>query len=154
MLPSKSETRRLDHLIDRKIPELQSLSRRVSRDRYRYALLPYLMEVLEFYRELRKRNQAKIAGERIAELYGFNLRDDMHTMRCIIEASSKGASANAKNRMTQALRYAFRRKWPADTIIEDIKENGGIKGCADKFGKENKHKRYSRTKIKRPGGGT
>jgi hypothetical protein len=135
--------RDLDNFIDRNISALRSFWRRVSGDSYKYALLPYLMEVLEFYRALEKRDEAEIARERISELYEFKLRDDMHPIRCIIEASSKGRNSNEKNRMTQALRYALKRKWSLKVVVDKIKENGGIKGCADKFGRANKGARYS-----------
>jgi hypothetical protein len=138
--------RSLEDLIGQKIDELRDLWKACSRNRSRYALLAYVEAVLEFYRLLRARKRAKRAGERIADIYDFNLRDDMHTIRCIIEASSK-ATDKEKNRMTQALRYAFRKRWEVD-IAEKFKENGGIKGCADKFGKENKRARYSRTNKK------
>jgi hypothetical protein len=48
--------------------------------------------------------------------------------------------------MTQALRYAFGERWKVKEVVEKIKENGGIKGCADKFGKLNGGQRYTWTK--------
>jgi hypothetical protein len=135
----------LDAFIKREVGELRRIWKGCSRDRSQNAFMPYLEAVFRFRRALGKRQRVKKAGRRIAEIYEFKLRDDMHSLRCIIEASSKNAPDRLRSEMTQALRYALSQRWRAN-LLERIAENGGIKGCADKFGKLNKRARYSRTK--------
>jgi hypothetical protein len=133
-------------LIRRKIEGLKITWHRCSQNRKRDAFLVYLKAVLRLYRQLKKNLGIKKSGARMANIYKVNLRDDMHPVRCIIEVTSHTGAQN-KNRMTQALRYALKQRWRED-VIDKIRENGGIKGCADKFGKINKGARYSRSKKK------
>jgi hypothetical protein len=114
------------------------------------ALYSYLQGVFRFHHQLSTRWDADRAAERIAEIYGFTLRDDMDLIRCITEAAMPKTNRGAKNRIAQALRLARDRGWKPKDFVDKMKDNGGIKGSAEKFAdsKTNKYVRYSRAKKK------
>jgi hypothetical protein len=146
-----------DSRIKRKMEELRDLWDDGASSRKKDALHPYCATVLSEYRDQRKRGAAPGESRRIVQLAkvknGEKLR---HSVRRIIAATSN-ADDKAASRMTLALRYGYRKKWV--NIEAELKENGGISGCAKKFAalkkkrkrKRNRRKKLSRKPSRRPG---
>lgn len=114
------------------ISGLKSLERKCFGSRHRFAFYEYLTAIFEFYRRLRRKNEAKRSARRIAHLCGLRKRRRTHSIRVIIDATS-AADEKTKSRWSRALRYAwYGRKWWKD-LNELFRSNGGPAGCAKEF---------------------
>jgi hypothetical protein len=114
------------------IADLKSLERKCFASRSRFAFYDYLAAVFELYVRLRRRNQAKTAARRIANLCDLRNRKHAHPIRVIIGATST-VDNKTKSRWTRALQYAWheRREWT--DLKAFLRENGGPAGCAARF---------------------
>jgi hypothetical protein len=94
------------------------------------ALYKYLEAVFNLY-AVSKRAGDK-AANRIARLTGGAKLVSRHPIRAIIDATTS-ADRKSKSRWTQALRFAWRKrsKWP--DLIDCLRANGGIAGCANRW---------------------
>jgi hypothetical protein len=120
-----------DRQLRQTIMELKSLERKCFGSRQRFAFYECLGEVLKFYRRLRRKEEAKGAARRIAELLGVRRQKRTHSIRVIIDATS-AADDKTKSRWARALRYAwYGRRWWKD-LNELFRSNGGPAGCAEK----------------------
>jgi len=120
-----------DSRIKRKMKELRNLWDEAISSRKKSAFDPYHAGVLTEYRDQRERGAAPGESQRMVKLAkvknGERLR---HSIRRIIAATSN-ADGKAASRITNALRYGYRKKWV--NIEAELKDNGGISGCATKF---------------------
>lgn len=130
-LKGKQNGKKTDDELTRVIEYLRDLWDDGASSRKKDALHPYNAAVLSEYRDQRQRDAAPGESERMVQLAkvknGEKLR---HSIRRIIAATSN-ANDKAASRMTLALRYGYRKKWV--NIEAELKENGGISGCAKKF---------------------
>ena len=63
-----------DRQLKRAIADLKSLERKCFGSRQRFAFYEYLAAVLEFYRRLRRKNEARKTARRITQLCGLRKR--------------------------------------------------------------------------------
>jgi hypothetical protein len=101
--------------------------------RRRFGLYRYLLDVYAVYLELRSRRKARQTTRRIAKLLKLSVRKRSHPIRILIEASVGPEDNRAKSRWTQALRYAFGWRQPANRLEWFFQVSGGISGAAAKF---------------------
>ena len=114
------EIHRLHHLWDRAVSYHGSS-----------ALDDYMEAVLSLYREFKAEDIAPEKSQRMLRLAKVhNWRKMGGSIERIIQATSDAHETIAR-RMTLALRYGQRQKWP--DIKQGLRENGGIVGCAEKF---------------------
>jgi hypothetical protein len=128
-----------------KIAELKILHKKSCRTRGQNGQYSYLAEVYGFYRSLRDKNVAQKASKKIAKLFKIKIRNDSHPIGIIIRASLSNQADEFVNRWTQCLRYAWARRRDWDTLDDFFKNNGGIRGCAERFSERNSRKRYVRS---------
>jgi hypothetical protein len=96
-----------DRQLQKTIDDLRRLERKCFASRSRFAFYDYLAAVFELYVQLRRRNKAKPAAQRIAKLFGLRKQDRTHPIRVIIDATST-ADNKTKSRWSRALRYVWR----------------------------------------------
>jgi len=86
---------------------------------------------LSLYREFKAEGIAPEKSQRMLKLAKVhNWRTMSGPIERIIQATSDAHETIAR-RMTLALRYGQRQKWP--DINRGLRENGGIVGCVDKL---------------------
>ena len=110
------------------------------------ALDDYMEAVLSLYREFKAEGIAPEKSQRMLKLAKVhNWRKMSGSIERIIQATSD-AHETIACRMTLALRYGQRQKWP--DIKQGLRENGGIVGCAEKFeALENKKPRLEKLDL-------
>jgi hypothetical protein len=121
-----------DRQLRKAIDDLRELERNCFASRSRFAFYDYLAGVFELYVQLRRRNQAKPAAQRIAKLLRLRKQDRTHPIRVIIDATST-ADIKTKSRWTRALKYAWRERKTWKDFASFLRENGGPAGCAAQF---------------------
>ena len=99
----------------------------------RFGLYRYLRDVYELYLELRFKQSARKATQRITKLFKLSIQRKSHPIRILIEASAGPEDARQKSRWTQALKYAYGWQQPANRLKWFFKVNGGIAGSAAKL---------------------
>jgi hypothetical protein len=114
------------------IDGLRRLERKCFASRSRFAFYEYLAGVFELYVQLRRKNQARQAARRIANLVGLHKQKGAHPIRVIIEVTST-ADLKTRSRWTRALRYAWRERKSWTDLKIFLRENGGPAGCAERF---------------------
>jgi hypothetical protein len=96
----------------------------------------YLKPVLKGYLEWKDDKMRKESQRLLAELYPkrVKVRRDTHTIRSIIDASSK-QDEQTRSRWTLALEYAVVKRAEVDKIglSAFCAETGGVAGCASKM---------------------
>ena len=111
----------------------------------RFGLYRYLRDVYELYLELRSSRMARTATRRIAKLFHLSIKKKSHPIRILIEASAGPEDSRQKSRWSQALKYAYGWRQPANRLKWLFKRTGGIAGCARKYA--NLQARRKPTKI-------
>ena len=96
------------------------------------ALYRYLATVFNFYAELMRAGDARTVANRIARLAGLRHQPDRHPIRTIIDATST-ADRKSRSRWSLALRYAWRERSQWNDLIDCLRANGGVAGCATKW---------------------
>ena len=129
----------------RKIEKLRKLHKQSRRSRDPKAQFPYLEKVYEFYSELRAKRQALPTSRKIAKTFNIDVRSDSHPIAIIIKASLSNKTDQAVNRWTQCLRQAWADRNSWSDFESYLKEQGGIRGCAEKFANANFGDRYTRS---------
>ncbi len=99
----------------------------------RFGVYRYLTDVYQVYLEFRSRRTAKKAARRVAKRMQLSTRRNSHPIRTLIEASAVAEDNRTKSRWTQALKYAYGWRQPANRLKWFFKGNGGIAGCARKY---------------------
>lgn len=99
----------------------------------RFGLYRYLRDVYAVYLDLRSRRISRKATRKIAKTLKLPIQKKSHPIRILIEASSGPEDVRQKSRWTQALRYAFGWRQPAENLEWFFKNCGGISGAAGKF---------------------
>jgi hypothetical protein len=126
-----------DRYLGRKIRRLKKsaiLNRRDFRPgRRRFGLYRFLADVYEVYRDLRSRRIARKASRKIAKILELPIRKKTHPIRLLIEAAGGVEDSRQKSRWTQALKFAFGWRQPADKLDWFFGQNGGVSGCARKY---------------------
>jgi hypothetical protein len=130
-----------DRQLRKTIDDLIKLERKCFAARNRFAFYDYLAGVFELYVQLRRRNQAKPAAQRIAKLFGLRKPNRTHCIRAILDATST-ADLKTKSRWTRALRYAWRERRTWTGLGSFLRDNGGPAGCADQFAAINPRGKY------------
>jgi hypothetical protein len=121
-----------DRQLRKVITDLIKLERKCFASRSRFAFYDYLAAVFELYGQLRRRNQAKPAARRIAELFELRKQSRIHCIRVIIDATST-ADLKTRSRWSRALRYAWYERRTSTDLVAFLRENGGPAGCAKQF---------------------
>ena len=120
-----------DELLWHEIHRLRHLWDRAASSYGGSALDDYVEAVLSLYREFKAEDIAPEKSQRMLKLAKVhNWRKMGGSIERIIQATSDAPETIAR-RMTLALRYGQRQKWP--DIKQGLRENGGIVGCAEKF---------------------
>ena len=114
------------------IAALKATERRCFTSRQRFGFYRYLAAVFKFYELLRRKNEARMSADRIAELFGIRTQKHTHSIRVIIEATS-AADVKTKSRWCRALRFAWRERKRWKKFRAFLESNGGPAGCAAKF---------------------
>jgi hypothetical protein len=135
-----------DELLWQKIHKLRHLWDRAASSHGRSALDDYMEAGLSLYREFKAEGIAPEKSQRMLKLVKVhNWRKMSGSIERIIQATSD-AHETIACRMTLALRYGQRQKWP--DIKQGLRENGGIVGCAEKFeALENKKTRLEKLDL-------
>jgi hypothetical protein len=135
-----------DELLRQKIHKLRHLWDRAASSHGRSALDDYMEAGLSLYREFKAEGIAPEKSQRMLKLAKVhNWRTMSGSIERIIQATSDAHETIAR-RMTLALRYGQRQKWP--DIKQGLRENGGIVGCAEKFeALENKKTRLEKLDL-------
>ena len=142
-----------DWQLRKTINDLRKLERKCFASRSRFAFYDYLAAVFELYVQLRRRNQAKPAAQRIAKLFGLRKPNRTHCIRAIIDATST-ADLKTRSRWSRALRYAWRERKTWTDLGSFLCENGGPAGCARQFAAIHPKARYPSCIVyRRPGSG-
>jgi hypothetical protein len=97
-----------------------------------------LIDVYRIYRDLRLKRIAKKSTRRIAKICKLSVKKKSHPIRILIEASASPEDARQKSRWTQALRFVFGWRQPAQKLKWFFKVSGGISGSARKYAAKNK----------------
>jgi hypothetical protein len=135
-----------DERLWQRIHKLRHLWDRAASSRGRSALDDYMEAGLSLYREFKAEGIAPEKSQRMLKLAKVhNWRTMSGSIERIIQATSDAHETIAR-RMTLALRYGQRQKWP--DIKQGLRENGGIVGCAEKFeALENKKTRLEKLDL-------
>jgi hypothetical protein len=142
-----------DQQLRKTINDLRKLERKCFASRSRFAFYDYLAGVFELYVQLRRRNQAKPAAQRIAKLFGLRKPNRTHPIRAIIDATST-AHIKTRSRWSRAFRYAWRERRTWKDLGSFLRENGGPAGCARQFAAVQPKARYPGCIVyRRPGTG-
>lgn len=116
----------------KRVETLRSLEVRSFKARERFAHYRYLAAVYALYAELRRERVARKTSYQIAKSAGLPVRRDTHPIRILIDTTS-GANAKIKSRWTQAIRFAWHERTDGKDIIDFLRHNGGLSGCAAQF---------------------
>ena len=142
-----------DWQLRKTIDDLGELERDCFATTSRFAFYDYLAAVFELYVQLRRKNQAKHAARRIAELFELCKQGRSHPIRVIIDATST-TDLKTRSRWSRALRYAWRERRTWKDLGSFLRENGGPAGCADQFAAINSRGKYPGYIVyRRPGTG-
>ena len=114
------------------ITMLTKLDRRWRKTGRKRALYRFLESVFSLYTVWRRAGDTRTAAKRMAKLAGLRHQANRHPIRTIIDATST-ADRKSKSRWTQALRYAWRERSKWNGLIDCLRANGGIAGCADRW---------------------
>jgi len=115
----------------------------------------YLKPVLKGYLKWKDDKKRKKSQKLLAELYPkrVKVRRDTHTIRSIIDASSK-QDMQVKSRWANALIYVVRNRVEVEKIglSEFFAKNGGPAGCARKMSAIRRAKKKGRSPVPAPKG--
>ena len=114
----------------------------------RFGLYLFLRDIYECYLDLRSRRIANRAARRIAKVLELSLRKKAHPIRVLIEAADGVEDPRQMSRWTQALKFAFGWRQPAEKLERFFEINGGIAGCARKYAVVNGTTRHGKLSEK------
>ncbi len=123
---------------------LENLEQRLYSRRSRYWAYAYLSKLYKFYCCLSRSERAYFCDLRKERRASMSV-----VMRKLICLTSK-ADRKTRSRWLQALRYAHQNRdvWMAEkSLMNFLKESGGIAGCARKVAKPRKRSRVSKARC-------
>ena len=115
------------------ITMLTKLDRRWRKTGRKRALYKYLEMVFNLYVTWKRAGDIQTVAKRIARLAGSSVQHDLHPIRTIIDATSS-TDRRSKSRWCRALKFAWRKRSEWKDLERCLRANGGIAGCAQKFG--------------------
>ena len=122
--------------------EVEHLARLYKKSgRGRAGLDPYGRRLCKFYRRLRFAKTTLRTSSKIAKLSKVKLVPSSHPLLVLIKATAAGMPAKSAQRLAQAMRFVSRRRGGPVKILAKF---GGVAGCATRFAKRNKGRRYHR----------